>query len=100
MLVLCEQYVDGRYLLSSSPQCVTHLADTRLSLSHTHTHSETDPGWDKDIRDEVLEECQKYGPVVHLAVDKFSKGNVYVRFAAVDGARAARLVMHGRCVRA
>lgn len=79
---------------------VSLILRTHDSLSLSHTHSETDPGWDKDIRDEVLEECQKYGPVVHLAVDKFSKGNVYVRFATVDGARAARLVMHGRCVRA
>lgn len=44
----------------------------------------------------MLEECQKYGPVVHIAVDKFSKGNVYVKFLEVAGAIATRKVMHGR----
>ena len=34
---------------------------------------ETDPGWEQDIRDEVLEECSKYGAVVHINVDKLSK---------------------------
>lgn len=57
---------------------------------------ETDEGWHNDIRDEVLEECQKYGPVVHIAVDRFSKGNVYVKFVNEAGAAAARQVMHDR----
>jgi RNA-binding protein 39 len=44
----------------------------------------------------VLEECQKYGPVVHIVVDKFSKGNVFVKFVGVEGAVATKQVMHGR----
>lgn len=35
--------------------------------------NETDPHWELDIRDDVLEECSKYGSVVHLYVDKSSR---------------------------
>ena len=35
--------------------------------------NETDPHWELDIRDDVLEECSKYGSVVHIYVDKSSK---------------------------
>lgn len=33
---------------------------------------EKDPDWDADIRDDVLEECTKYGQVYHIHVDKTS----------------------------
>lgn len=33
---------------------------------------EKDPDWDADIRDDVLEECTKYGHVFHIHVDKNS----------------------------
>lgn len=49
--------------------------------------SETEPDWEEDIRDEVLEECSKYGPVVHISVDSDSQGHVYVKFESLDGAR-------------
>lgn len=58
--------------------------------------TETEPDWEDDIRDEVLEECSKYGPVVHIAVDANSKGLVYVKFQSIDGAVKAQKVMHGR----
>jgi len=35
--------------------------------------NETDPDWDKDTQDEVLEECSTLGPVVHIQLDKASK---------------------------
>ena len=34
---------------------------------------ENDPGWDKDINDDVLEECMRHGPVMHIYVDPFSQ---------------------------
>ena len=33
---------------------------------------EKDADWDADIRDDVLEECTKYGHVFHIHVDKAS----------------------------
>lgn len=40
--------------------------------------TETDENWELDIQEEVLEECSKYGPVMHIFVDKNSMGHVYV----------------------
>lgn len=41
---------------------------------------ENDPGWDIDIQDDVIEECNKHGGVVHIYVDKNS---AQVRFAKI-----------------
>lgn len=42
------------------------------------------PNWVQEIRDEVIEECNKYGGVVHLYVDEKSPdGNVYVKCATI-----------------
>lgn len=57
---------------------------------------ENESEWDLDIRDEVLEECSKSGPVQHLFVDKQSQGHVYVKFRDVAGAMKSQGVMHGR----
>lgn len=34
---------------------------------------ETEPDWDKEIGDDVKEECSKYGSVLHSHVDRNSK---------------------------
>lgn len=39
--------------------------------------TETNPQFDIEIRDEVVEECQKHGGILHVYVDKASQGNVY-----------------------
>merc|ERR1712111_6910 len=33
---------------------------------------ETEPGWDQEIRDDVIEECNKYGGVLHIHVESRS----------------------------
>lgn len=35
-------------------------------------HSENEPGWDQEIQDDVIEECNKHGGIVHIYVDKNS----------------------------
>lgn len=35
--------------------------------------AENELGWDKDIHDDVLEECMRHGPVMHIYVDPFSQ---------------------------
>ena len=35
--------------------------------------AESEPGWDADIRDDVLEECNVHGPVLHIHVDTYSQ---------------------------
>ena len=52
--------------------------------------TENEPGWDQEIRDDVIEECNKYGGVLHIYVDKVApQGNVYVKCPTVSTAVSA-----------
>eukprot|EP00495_Collosphaeridae_sp_1-RS-2012_P001626 TRINITY_DN1542_c0_g1_i1.p1 TRINITY_DN1542_c0_g1~~TRINITY_DN1542_c0_g1_i1.p1 ORF type:complete len:197 (-),score=43.11 TRINITY_DN1542_c0_g1_i1:196-744(-) len=49
---------------------------------------ETDPDFDLDIREDVMEEVGKYGQLRHIYVDKTSKeGLVYLKFTEYNGAK-------------
>ena len=51
----------------------------------------------QEIRDDVVEECNKHGGVVHIYVDKASpQGNVYVKCPNIACAVAAVNALHGR----
>ena len=58
--------------------------------------SESEPGWENDIQDDVLEECSQNGAVLHIHVDKVSQGNVYVKCASAQVASAAFNTLNGR----
>jgi len=59
--------------------------------------TEREPAWDQEIRDDVVEECNKHGAVMHIYVDKASpQGNVYVKCSDVSTAVAAVNALHGR----
>uniref|UniRef100_A0A1B6D091 RRM domain-containing protein n=1 Tax=Clastoptera arizonana TaxID=38151 RepID=A0A1B6D091_9HEMI len=59
--------------------------------------TETNPSWDVEIRDDVIEECNKHGGVLHVYVDKASpQGNVYVKCPNINTAVAAVNSLHGR----
>ncbi|KAG4391452.1 hypothetical protein GLYMA_05G187000v4 [Glycine max] len=58
--------------------------------------TETEPDFDIDIKEDVEEECSKYGRVKHIFVDKKSAGFVYLRFDTVEAASAAQHAMHLR----
>ncbi|GLC42235.1 hypothetical protein PLESTB_000645800 [Pleodorina starrii] len=53
-------------------------------------------GWAEEIAQDVQEECSKYGAVVHIHVDKNSKGCVYLKCGSVEAASAAQAAMNGR----
>merc|ERR1719510_1735274 len=58
---------------------------------------ESESGWDQEIRDDVIEECNKYGGVLHLYLDKVApQGNVYVKCPTVNTAVSAVNALHGR----
>ncbi|CAL4937691.1 unnamed protein product [Urochloa decumbens] len=57
---------------------------------------ETDPDFDLDIRDDVQEECSKFGQVKHIFVDKNTAGFVYLRFDSITAAMSAQKALHGR----
>ena len=58
---------------------------------------ETNPDWDNEVRDDVIDECNKYGGVLHIVVDtQSSGGNVYVKCPSVQTAVSAVNALHGR----
>lgn len=58
---------------------------------------ETDPEWEEDYRNDVLEEVTKLGMIVHIAVDKVSpEGNVYLKCLTADVAGKVIKSFNGR----
>ncbi|KAJ3054361.1 hypothetical protein HK097_002025 [Rhizophlyctis rosea] len=58
---------------------------------------EEDENWDKELEEDVKGECSsKYGKVVHIAVEKDSPGNVYMKFNSIPEATAAVEGLNGR----
>ncbi|BFZ19551.1 hypothetical protein BsWGS_22590 [Bradybaena similaris] len=59
--------------------------------------TETRPHWDQEVRDDVIDECNKHGGVLHIYVDKNSpQGNVYVKCPSISAAVASVSALHGR----
>ncbi|KAG7034417.1 RNA-binding protein 39, partial [Cucurbita argyrosperma subsp. argyrosperma] len=58
--------------------------------------TETAPDFDLEIKEDVEEECSKYGHVKHIYVDKNSAGCVYLQYDTVEAAINAQRAMHLR----
>ncbi|CAI0468812.1 unnamed protein product [Linum tenue] len=58
--------------------------------------SETEPDFDLDIKEDVQEECSKFGTLKHIFVDKNTMGFVYLRFDNTQAAMNAQHALHGR----
>jgi len=59
--------------------------------------TETEADFDLDIREDVMEEVQKYGTLRHIYVDKVSSdGLVYLKFAETTGAKNTAQALNGR----
>ncbi|KAH7663608.1 RNA-binding protein 39 [Dioscorea alata] len=58
--------------------------------------TETEPDFDLDIKEDVQEECSKFGPLRHIYVERNSNGFVYMRFEAMSSAASCQRAMHGR----
>jgi RNA-binding protein 39 len=65
-------------------------------LHTTLTSSETDPDWDKEIEQDVREECMKFGQVLHIHLDRDSKGYIYLKFDTVEASNKCTSVLNGR----
>lgn len=60
-------------------------------------YAESNPNWDSEIRDDVIDECSKHGGILHIHVDKVSvSGNVYVKCPSITTAVLAVNALHGR----
>jgi RNA-binding protein 39 len=59
--------------------------------------SESNPMWHQEICDDVMDECNKHGGVLHIYVDKASaQGNVYVKCPSTTVSVQAVNSLHGR----
>uniref|UniRef100_A0A8C1PXS8 RNA binding motif protein 39b n=1 Tax=Cyprinus carpio TaxID=7962 RepID=A0A8C1PXS8_CYPCA len=74
------------------------LATHCLQLSNMFSpQTENEPGWDLEIKDDVIEECRKHGGIIHIYVDKNSpQGNVFVKCPTIPVAMAVVGALHGR----
>lgn len=58
---------------------------------------ETEEGWDLDIKEDVSDECSRFGTVLACHVEKVKRGGlVFLKFAAADHAQRAASSLHGR----
>ncbi|KAH7730621.1 splicing factor [Aphelenchoides avenae] len=58
---------------------------------------ETEPEWELEIRDDIIDELSAHGGVVHIYVDKLSHtGNVYIKSPSIAAAQSAVAALHGR----
>lgn len=93
-------------LLATAPQPVPIQTQTQTPAIATQCFmlsnmfdpkTETNPSWDIEIRDDVIDECKKHGGVLHIYVDKVSAtGNVYVKCPSITTAVLAVNTLHGR----
>lgn len=59
--------------------------------------TETDEGWDSDIKEDVEGECSKFGTLLHSYVETRQPGGlVYLLFSTVDSSMKAAQSLHGR----
>lgn len=85
--------------VSQQPQIQTPCIATQCFLlaNMFDPASETNPSWDIEIQDDVIEECNKHGGVLHVYVDTASpSGNVYVKCPSIATAVLAVNALHGR----
>ncbi|EYU24065.1 hypothetical protein ABFS82_12G004800 [Erythranthe guttata] len=83
-------------VIAMAPEPIGTPSECLLLKNMFDPATEEDPEFDLDIKDDVEEECSKYGRVKHIYVDKNTAGYVYLRFESVEGAARAQQAMHKR----
>ncbi|EPS59790.1 splicing factor-like protein, partial [Genlisea aurea] len=83
-------------MVAMAPEPIGTPSECLLLKNMFDPTTEMDPEFDLDIRDDVHEECSKYGRVKHIHVDKNSCGYVYLRFESIEAASRAQQAMHKR----
>ncbi|OCT60594.1 MGC81970 protein isoform X1 [Xenopus laevis] len=81
-----------------TPATTQPIATQCFQLSNMfNPQTEDELGWDSEIKEDVMEECNKHGGAIHIYVDKNSpQGNVYVKCSTITSAIAAVNALHGR----
>ncbi|KAH7699239.1 RNA-binding protein 39 [Aphelenchoides avenae] len=57
---------------------------------------ESGPEWDREVRDDLVEELRSHGGAVHVYIDRLApSGNVYVKSPSMFAAQTAFTALHG-----
>lgn len=84
-------------LATTIPEPIGEPSECILLKNMFHPSTETDPDFDLDIKEDVQEECAKFGPLKHIYVDKYcNNGSVYLRFETAAAASNCQRAMHMR----
>jgi RNA-binding protein 23/39 len=77
--------------IQGTPSCVIKI------INMFDPATETEPGWELDIKEDTEQECTKFGPVLFSHVETVQPGGiVYIVFADNDSAVKASGFLHGR----
>ncbi|GAB4853127.1 hypothetical protein Ancab_017311 [Ancistrocladus abbreviatus] len=79
-----------------SPDTIGVVSECLLLKNMFDPALENEPDFDLDIKEDVQEECSKFGSLKHIYVDKNSAGFVYLRFDNAQSALSAQRALHGR----
>jgi RNA-binding protein 39 len=87
--VMLRNMFDPTEFVSPQPPSVTSISN--------HFYREEGEAWIKELEDDVRAECEeKYGHVVHIALDPNSQGDIYLKFDRVQGGENAIKGLNGR----
>ena len=68
-----------------------------LQIANFLSYREEGEAWVKELEDDVRAECEeKYGHVVHIALDPNTQGDIYLKFDRVQGGENAIKGLNGR----
>jgi len=73
----------------SSPTALSPPTTCILLKNMFDPASESEPNWEVDIKEDVRDECSKFGTVAHIHVEKDSPGFVYMKFGSIPSAQNA-----------
>lgn len=76
-IVLRNMYDPYSYVLNNYLECPNMI------------YRETEPNWEKEIAEDVKDECSKFGSILHVHVEKNSAGEVFLKFGSIPGAQNA-----------
>ncbi|CAI2350211.1 unnamed protein product [Caenorhabditis sp. 36 PRJEB53466] len=106
MAKLAQGTGSGMELTAVAQQAAQHAGNSQIPSIATQCFllsnmfdptKETEPNWDHDIREDVIEQCLQHGGALHVFVDKGSEqGNVYVKCPSIAIAHQAVSALHGR----
>lgn len=76
---------------------VTHVSYVALHIMCFLFLRANGPNWEMELKDDVIEECNKHGGVLHIYVDRASpQGNIYIKCPSLAAAAASVNALHGR----